>query len=232
MRRRFQKRALLVIFASILFAGKAIAQEYKYEIGGFLGTSSYMGDANKTTIFKKPGPAIGGIFRKNINFRWAWKANLAIGKVSGNTQSSGDVFPNEGEASFSRTFVELGGQIEFNFFNYSDKFGYLETRRFSPYLFTGLGTTIAAGSNSNICMNIPLGMGVKYKLKNRLNLGFEFSMRKLFTDSFDTMNQNSLSLDNPYGIESSALKNKDWYSLTMVTLTWDFGLRNDRTCHK
>lgn len=232
MKKKFQTNVLLLIFAGFIFAGKAEAQEYLYEIGGFMGTSSYMGDANQTTLFKNPGFALGGIFRRNIDFRWAWKGDLALGHASGNTENSGDAFPNGEQASFSRTFVELGGQIEFNFFNYSDKFGYLGTRKISPYIFTGIGVTLATGNNTNLCMNIPLGMGVKYKLKNRLNLGFEFSMRKLFGDSFDDMNKNGLSLDSPYGIESSAFKNKDWYSLTMVTLTWDFGLRNDRTCHK
>ncbi len=231
MNKLFQVNALILIFASFL-PMKVLAQEYIYEAGGFLGTSSYMGDANKTNIFKKPGLAIGGIFRKNINFHWALKGDLALGNVSGDTQSSGNVFPNNAQVSFSRTFVELGGQIEFNFFSYSDKFGYLGTRRFTPYLFTGLGTTFATGSNSSISMNIPLGMGVKYKLKNRLNLNFEFSMRKLFTDSFDAKNKEGFSLDNPYGITSSTLKNKDWYSLTMISLTWDFGLRNDRSCNK
>ena len=222
----------MLIFASFLFSGTAEAQEYVYEVGGFMGTSSYMGDANKSSALKSPGFAIGGIFRKNLNFRWAWKGDLTLGNVSGNTQSSGDVFPNNAQASFHRSFLELGGQIEFNFFNYSDKFGYLDTRRFTPYLFTGIGTTLAMGGNTNMSLNIPLGMGVKYKLKNRVNVGFEFSMRKLFGDSFDVTNKNGLSLDNPYGIESSIFKNKDWYSISMLTLTWDFGLRNDRTCHK
>lgn len=232
MRKKFQTSALILIFASFLLSGSAKAQEYIYEVGGFVGTSSYMGDANKQALFKSPGIAIGGIFRKNINFRWAWKGNLALGNVSGDTQSSGNVFPNGAQASFSRAFVELGGQVEFNFFSYSDKYSYLGTQRFTPYIFTGLGATIATGSNTNTCMNIPLGMGVKYKLKNRLNLGFEFSMRKLFGDSFDVMNKDGFSLDNPYGIESSTFKNKDWYSMTMVTLTWDFGIRIDRSCHK
>lgn len=232
MKKKFQTSALILIFASFLLSGRVNAQEYIYEAGGFVGTSSYMGDANKETLFKNPGIAIGGMFRKNIDFRWAWKGDLALGKVSGNTQSSGNVFPHGEQASFNRSFVELGGQIEFNFFNYSDKYGYLGTRRFTPYIFTGLGATLATGSNTNICMNIPLGMGVKYKLKNRLNLGFEFSMRKLFGDSFDAMNKDGFSLNNPYGIESSTFKNKDWYSMTMITLTWDFGIRIDRSCHK
>lgn len=201
------------------------SQEYKYEIGGMVGTSFYMGDANKTKLYQDPGLAVGGIFRYNKDFRWAIKTDLAVGKVSGNTEKSGNAFPNNQNVTFSRTFFDVGGQIEYNFFNYSDKYAFLGTKKISPYVFTGFGLTFATGDNFFTSANIPLGVGVKYKWKDRINVGFEFSMRKLFGDSFDTPNDNGLSLKDPYNISSSFLKNKDWYSLTMITLTWDFGLR-------
>ena len=37
-------------------------------------------------------------------------------------------------------------------------------------------------------------------------------------------------LKDPYGITSSALKNKDWYSFLLLSVTWDFGERC-RTCN-
>ena len=205
------------------------AQDYKYEIGGMAGTSFYMGDANKTKLFQKPGLSAGAVLRYNKNFRWAFKGDLLIGRVSGDTEKSGNVFPHGQNVAFSRTFYELGGQVEYNFFNYSDKYAFLGTKKFSPYLFTGLGLTLASGDDFFAGVNLPIGAGVKYKLKDRLNVGFEFSFRKLFGDSFDTPHKGGLSLNNPYGIESSILKNKDWYSLTMFFVTWDFGLRT-RPC--
>lgn len=232
MKKTFHIAAFILTFACFLFTDKAIAQEYLYEIGGFAGTAAYMGDANQTNPLKNPGSAAGVVFRYNTNFRWAIKGNLAFGHVSGDTQTSGNVFPNNQQVRFSRNFCELGGQIEFNFFNYSDKYAYLGTRRYAPYIFTGLGLTYAMGNNPNVTMNLPLGIGLKYKIKERLNFGFEFSMRKLFGDSFDVTNKEGLVLDDPYNIKSSILKNKDWYTLTMITLTWDFGIRINRSCHK
>lgn len=215
----------LLIFI-ILLSQKISAQEYEYEIGGALGTSFYMGDANKSKLYQNPHLATGVLFRYNKNFRWAYKGNLLIGGVSGDTRKSGNVFPKGEDVSFSRTFVELGGQVEYNFFHYSDKYQYLGTRRFSPYLFTGLGMTYGSGDKSFYGVNLPLGIGLKYKWKDRLNVGFEFSFRKLFGDSFDvTSNDKDLSLDNPYNIKSSFFKNKDWYVLTMFSITWDFGIR-------
>ena len=75
---------------------------------------------------------------------------------------------------------------------------------------------------------MPFGMGFKYKLKNRVNIGIEFSFRKLFADDFDVVNNESgFNLNEPYDIKSSKLKNQDWYSLTLLFLTWEFSSRED-----
>ena len=204
----------------------AVAQEYKYEIGGMAGLSMYLGDANQSALLRGFHPAGGLVFRRNFNFRWALKADLMAGKVTGNTKNTDNVFPNQGEAAFSRNFFELGGQIEFNFLPYSDKFAYLNTSKLSPYLLTGLGVTAASGFGS---VNLPLGLGVKYKIKNRVNLGLEYAVHKLFSDSFDAPDKNGFNLDNPYKIRSGTFKNKDWYNTLMFSVTWDFG-PNDRKC--
>jgi hypothetical protein len=209
----------------------SFAQEYAYECGAIGGISFYMGDANRSHIFLNPGVAIGGIYRYNVNFHWAIKGDLLAGTVSGNTADSQNVFPSNAQASFKRTFAELGGQFEFNFLPYSDKYSYLGTKPYTPYLFTGVGATVATGDQPFFNANIPIGIGFKYKLRNRLNLGLEFSMRKLFGDNFDAPDKNQdFSLDAPFGIKSSVLKNQDWYSLTLVFITWEFGLKDD-PCH-
>lgn len=217
---------LTIIYSLISITELNAQDDYKFEIGAMAGTSFYMGDANKTKLYQNSGFSGGIIFRYNKDLRWSLKNNFVIGQVSGSTHQSGDQFPYGNQSSFSRTFYELGSQIEFNFFNYSDKFAYLGSKRISPYVFTGVGLTLGSGEKTFFDANIPLGIGVKYKLRDRLNLGFEFSFRKLFSDSFDSPDRNAKpDLDNPYAISSSTLKNKDWYSLTMITLTWDFGLR-------
>ena len=211
---------LVFLLVGCCWVGKA--QEYKYEIGGMVGGSYYMGDLNKNAFFKGLNPSLGVVFRYTPNFRWAVKTDLLWGRVSGSTDGLENVFPNGATASFERNFFELG---EFNFLPYSDKFAYLNTKRFSPYIFMGFGVTVAPGNQTFASLNIPLGVGVKYKVINRLNLGCEFSFRKLFGDSFDVTDGNNGFLDNPYGVASSAFKNKDWYSLLMFSVTWDFGLR-------
>ena len=206
-------------------AGQLYGQEYRFEIGGAGGASFYMGDANKTGLFKDVRPALGAVFRNNINFRWAVKSNLYWGQVAGSTEEIAQTFPNGLTKSFSRNFLDLGSQAEFNFFPYSDKFAYMSTKRLSPYILAGLGLTMATGGEKAFfSVNMPLGLGVKYKIANRLNVGCEFTMRKLFGDSFD-----SKDLNDPMGVNSSFFKNKDWYSTFLLSLTWDFGPR-DKAC--
>ncbi len=225
----FRRILFLFLFAGIFTAAQA--QEYKYEIGAMPGAAFYMGDANKNGFFKDLNPAFGAVFRYNANFRWAFKANMTWAKVSGSTNGQLNVFPNHAEGSFSRNFVDMGGQMEFNFFPYSEKYAYANAKRFSPYIFAGLGMTVSpAGKYTFVGPNIPLGVGVKYKLRNRINLGFEFSFRKLFGDGFDVTKEENAFLDDPYHIGGSFLKNKDWYSFMLFCVSWDFGPRN-RVCN-
>lgn len=225
-KRKITSVILLIICSFFSLVGLKAQDNYKYEIGGMVGTSFYMGDANKSKLYQNPGLSIGAVFRYNVDLRWSVKSNFVLGKVSGDTRDSGNKFPFGQEISFSRMFYELGSQIEFNFFNYSDKFAYLGARKISPYVFTGIGFTLGSGEKTFFDANIPIGIGVKYKIKERLNLGFEFSFRKLFSDSFDvTKSNDGFNLDEPYKIKGSIFKNNDWYSLTMITLTWDFGPR-------
>jgi len=229
MKRALRKYSLCKLLSIMLvcFTGTtAVAQEYKYEIGGMLGGSMYMGDANQTALLRGFKPAGGAVFRRNFNFRWALETDLMMGRITGNTKNTDNVFPNQGVAAFSRSFFEFGGHIEFNFLPYSDKFAYLNTSRLAPYLLTGLGVTFASGFGS---VNFPLGLGVKYKIRNRINLGLEYAVHKLFSDGFDAPDKTGFNLDNPYKIQSGIFKNKDWYNTLMLSVTWDFG-PNDRRC--
>jgi hypothetical protein len=216
-----------MIFAGSLSFALIHAQEYLYEIGGMGGAAAYMGDVNQTAPLKGLNPAAGVVFRYNANFRIALKADLAWARISGSTEGLENVFPERAQASFERNVFEVGGQFEFNFFPYSDKYAYLNTKRFSPYLLVGLGATVAPGNGSTFSgLNLPVGIGAKYKLKNRLNLGCELSVRRLFGDGLDVTDESNRILDNPYGIGGSVMKNRDWYLTLTISVTWDFGLRN------
>jgi hypothetical protein len=227
----FQRWFVILVLSNTILCLQVQAQtpvpDYKFELGGMIGGSFYMGDANKNTLFKQMNPGAGVVFRYNANFRIAIKADLAWATVSGSTDGMDNVFPHNAQTSFNRNLFELGGQFEFNFFPYSDKFAYLNTKRFTPYVLIGMGVTVAPGGGETfVSPNIPIGVGIKYKIKNRINVGGEFSFRKLFGDNLDMNDDNNHILDDPYRIGGSVLKNKDWYSLLMFSVTYDFGFRD------
>ena len=202
------------------------AQEYHYEIGLHGGIDSYLGEANRSAIFYSPEPTLGVVFRHNINFRWALKANLNWGSVSGDTRTFEYTFPFHNEYKFRHGLVDFGVQGEFNFLPYSDKFLFKNTSRLSPYILLGLGATVAPIDGKTLCtLNLPIGIGLKYKVINRVNLGLEVTMRKQFSDGIDLP-----ELSDPMGLNDSLIKNKDWVSMLLFSVTWDFG-PNDRKCN-
>ena len=69
-------------------------------------------------------------------------------------------------------------------------------------------------------MTIPMAIGVKYKVKPRLNLGLEFAMTKVIGDHAD-----GAELSDLYLIKSSFIKNTDWYSTVLFSISYEFGER-------
>lgn len=200
------------------------AQDYRFEIGGAIGTSGYLGDVNKGNFMRNPGFAGGAVFRYIKNYRWAFKANLITAGISGDSKNMKDVFPDGASYSFKSQLYDLGAQAEFNFFNFGIGSKYKNLKRLTPYLTLGLGTTFASyDGGSSFTVNLPMGVGVKYKLKERLNLGLEFTMRKCFGDKID-------GLSDLNGIKHSFAKNTDWYSFITVSVTYEFSKRC-KICH-
>lgn len=216
-----KKLAVIMLMIATLMAAQA--QEYRFEVGGAIGMSGYLGDANNANLLKKPGYVAGGLFRYIINSRMALKANLLTAKISGNSANLANTYPDAQTYAFSSQLYDLGAQFEFNFLNYGIGSKYLKLKRFSPYLTLGVGATLATGDGDAFTLNVPMGVGVKYKLSERLNIGLEFTMRKTFSDELD-------GLKDLNGITSGFAKNTDWYSFTMISITYEFSKRC-RTCH-
>ncbi len=200
------------------------AQDYRFEVGPSLGISGYLGDVNRGNMWSHPGITGGGVFRYILNSRWAIKGNLSYAGISGNSADIDSKFPVETPYEFKSSLFDLGGQVEFNFFHFGSGPTYKQYKRFSPYLTVGLGAVLSSTSGqTNVAMTIPMGVGIKYKLKERLNVGFEFTMRKSLGDKID-------GLTDLYGVKHGIAKNTDWYSLASFTVTYEFSKRCVK-CH-
>lgn len=204
------------------------AQEakYKFDIGAGIGMSGYLGDVNESNLFKHPGIAAGASFRYIIDTRWAIRGLLSAASLSGNSADYDIVYPTGESYEFDTWVYDLGARAEFNFFAFGIGETYKKLRRWTPYLSLGLGATMSSNDGSTFfAMNLPMGVGVKYKLRERLNVGLEFTMTKVFGDKVDGEH-----LTDMYQIKSSFMKNTDWYSTIMFSVTYEFGERCE-TCH-
>lgn len=197
------------------------SETYKFDIGGGIGMSGYLGDANESNIFHSPGFAANIQGRYLFNERTAIRAQLTGMSLSGNTADFSNVLPEGREYSFSTFAADLSFRGEFNFLPYGIGETYRRLRRFTPFLALGIGATFSSADGSSaVAFAIPMTAGVKYKINRRLNLIADFTMTKLFGDKLDGPDLSDLT-----GIKSSFIKNTDWHSTISVGLTYEFGPR-------
>ena len=214
--------AMMLMSASLALPFSADAQEdYRFDAGGGIGMTGYLGDANTSNLWSNPGFDGMLLFRYLKSPRIAFKTGLYIGSLSGNTEDMTDVLPDGAQFRFSTTFFELSEMFEFNFFNYGIGERYRRLKRWSPYITAGIGATVwTVDGYTGGTFTIPFGIGAKYKINERLNLGLEFLMKKTFADKVD-----GVALSDPHAIKSGFAKNTDWYSTLSVTLSYEFSKR-------
>ena len=221
------RKALVILL--MLLPAMANAQgdvEYRMEIGAGLGLVSYEGDFN-SSVFKQPQPMASVVLRRIINPYHGFKLALSAGTLKGTSKNEETYYPGMSETpyDFSNTMVDLSATYEYNFWPYGTGRDYRGAKRLTPFVFGGLGMTFVKTDDKNVfTANIPIGIGVKYKLADRVNLGVEWAIHFSLSDKLDGM-------ADPYNITSSgAFKNTDCYSALQVTLTYSF-MAKCRTCH-
>ena len=221
---------IIILLLALPLKGWAQDLEYEVELGGGLGTCFYTGDANSVPF--KHTSAMGGVVaRRILNPRMVVKGDLAMGHIYGSSKGvyiptdATSLTPEGGmltQVDFKRNLIDLGAQFEFNFWGYGLGGGYKGHSPITPYATAGAGFTLAfGGAGVNAALNLPIGAGVKYKIRPRLNVGAEWTMRFTTSDKLDVSNPEAQQLSHPYGIESSGFKNKDCYSFLMFFVTYD-----------
>ena len=223
-------RVAVLLMMTLGTTTTAVAQtddEYRMEIGGGVGMVNYLGDFNNN-LTKNLQPGASLIMRYLFNPYSGLKLNATYGKLKGNSADVETYYPDLADApvEFSNTLIDVGLTYEYNFFPYGTGRDYRGAKRLVPFVFLGIAGTYVKGDDESVFTgNFPIGLGIKYKIGSRLNLGVEWAMHFTLSDKLD-------GTEDPYGIESSgAFKNTDCYSSLMVTLTYSFWAKCS-TCNK
>ena len=200
--------------------------EYRMEVGAAVGLMGYHGDFNGS-LTKDLQPMGSLVVRYIFNPYMGLKANVSYGMLKGSSADVKTWYPefSETPSSFSNKLVDLDVVYEYNFWPYGTGRDYRGAKRLTPYLLLGLGGTFVKTDQKNVfTANLPIGVGVKYKVGARVNVGLEWAMHFSLNDELD-------GVKDPYGIKSSGLfKNTDCYSTLQLSVTYSF-MAKCRTCH-
>ena len=237
------------------------------------GIANYQGDLQgKRYTFKNAGPAFGLGLSYDLTNKLIVRGAATYLKISGddknNTTAKGITFRN---LNFKTQILEAQLALEYNFFDLTERsftpyvFGGIAAFHFDPYSFDSIGNKIflrplsTEGEglpqypdkklyNKNQ-IAIPFGGGVKFALSDKLQVGIELGLRKLFTDYLDDVSTsyadssvllaakgpqavafayrgNELKGAPPYpaaGSQRGNSKNKDWYYTTGIRISYLFG---------
>lgn len=223
-------RILALLLPAMVCSTSVAAQdepEYRAEIGTGAGLTGYVGDYN-SSLTSGMQPMGEVLARYKFNPRMSLRFAAMVSKVKGDTDGTDTWYPESGTltmGTFDRTLIDAGLSYEYNFWPYGTGKEYRGAKPFTPYITMGLGLTVASGNGKSAAgMNLPLGVGVKYKIATRLNLGVEWAMHFSTSDELD-------GVKDPYGIKSGGLfKNTDCYHALKVSITYDIAPKC-KTCN-
>ena len=158
------------------------------EIGFQLGAFNYTGDLSNGYSLKNHRPGASVFLRTNLTDAVGLKYGIAAGMIHGSNEFFDDTENQMTSISFNTTILEAFGSFEFYFLDYKSKHSRVH---WTPYLslglaaFTYFGDAASNSNQSRIQPAIPIGIGFKYQVSKRIDLGLEASARVTFFDYLD-----------------------------------------------
>lgn len=216
--------AFVLVFA-ILASSKSMAQYESVvmegEIGVSAGAAHYFGDLNTRARVNRLKPAFGLFFRKQFNNYVAMRISGHFAQLGySDLYNTHNEFQKRRNLSFNTNVFEIALQGDFNFFKFVPGDPY---HRFTPYVTLGVGVfsydpyaflrgqkvslrelgTEGQGSAaypdrkpySSMGICVPFGVGAKYSLNERMNIGVEIAHRFTNTDYIDDVSKSYVGID-------------------------------------
>lgn len=224
--------AVLICLPSLLFAQQGYFQEGEFGVG--LGAAHYFGDLNTRANINRPKFAATAFFRKNFGNYIGLRVGGSYARLGySDIYNTKNEFMRRRNLSFNTNVWELALQGDFNFYKFMP--GDPE-HSFTPYVTIGLGLftydpyaylgdkkyylrTLGTEGQGNaayptrkpystMAVSVPFGVGIKYSLNERVNIGFEIVHRFTNTDYLDDVSTTyvdpAIFLPNPDGSPSAA----------------------------
>ncbi len=242
----FKKISFLVL---ILFITNLSSFAQRAEIGIVTGGAGYIGDLNQNDLLKVSG-VTAGVFAK-INFTpfFGLGMHYNYANISADDLKSNNQQFRERGLNFNTNLNELSLIADVNLF---DAFSPISKRRFTPYIFAGIGAVYFktsaeyANYSSNdlrkektegqiepyqpFAFTIPFGAGVKYKLTKYLSFSSQIGYRTALTDYIDDVSgfyNSTVAPSNPtsvgaIGTQRGDLRKRDTYMFVSIGISYNF----------
>lgn len=235
----------IVFTGSIRFATAQLNLS-KWQVGINAGIFIYQGDLTPSRMgsYRTLSPGFGLYISRILSPSFILRTNVAKGSIKGNDAAYlNPWWRRERNFSFSSPVTEISEMLVWNIFkNNSNE----SDRRFSPYLFGGVGVSLLRIQRSYKNINkfifadgsdvanglvrdmavkppsalfvLPAGAGVEYYLTPHISLTVETNFRFTFTDYLDGFSKSA----NP--------DRKDYYHSHTIGLVYKFGKKDPNRC--
>jgi hypothetical protein len=237
-----RKLAFLLIICSVTVTSVKAQYESVVQQGEFgitAGAAHYFGDLNTAAKINRPKLAFGIFFRKQFGNYIGLRVGANYARVGfSDIYNTDNEFQQRRNLSFNSNIFELALQGDFNFFKFIpgdpyhaftpyvtlgigvfsyDPFAYLDDQKvfLRPLGTEGQGTAAYPDRKpyNTMAFCMPFGVGVKYALNNRMNVGFEVLYRFSNTDYLDDVSLTYVGADKfpplPDGTPSIAQRLQD-----------------------
>ena len=223
------KSLLPLLFVLLSLQTITAQRETYFETGFLLGLTNYSGDVAESSIeLNETQPGYGLYFRYHFSRHFSAKAHIYSGSISGDDANSSTL--SYRMLKFSTSIIEFGTVAEWQILG-KERYTNTGIHNFfiTPYLFGGLGYTFADAKaeyygdpSSEFAPQypipeedlkdkfilVPVGVGVRADILDRLVIGAELGFRPVFSDDLDGISQNG----NP--------GKGDWYYFTGLTISF------------
>jgi hypothetical protein len=198
-----------------------------HEVGVFIGGSNFIGDVGRTNYVSPNEIAAGILYKWNKSARHSYRFSYMQSSISGDDSKSDSPGRYLRGYEFKNSIKEFSLGLEFNFFDFN--LHELE-RKITPYVHSGISYTFydnlyvvngeTKKDSNNKSFAIPMTVGIKSNITERLILGAEVGARYTFTDNLDGSNPSNNNFAN---LKFGNINSNDWYVFSGITLTYTFG---------